>query len=119
MAHEELSRRIGEAWNHQRQGSWQEAVKAFQALAREADRLERTSDTLHHLVDIYYGLGLAERGVGNKTAALEAFNKAAELATESFEQVRRADGSNDLNNEEDDRFMMLGTMIRQRIAEMS
>lgn len=119
MTLDDLSRRIGDAWNYQRQRDWREAARAFQQLAQEAERLEHTENALHHLVDIYYGLGLSERGLGNKDAALAAFNKAAALASESFAMVSKPDGSNNLNDEEDDRFMMLGTMIKQRIAEMS
>ncbi len=119
MTLDELSRRIGDAWNYQRERNWRAAADAFQKLVQEAEHLEHTEDVLHHLVDIYYGLGLSERGLGRKDAALEAFNKAAELASESFEMVKGVGGSNNLNDEEDDRFMMLGTMIKQRIAEMS
>lgn len=115
----DLSRRIGEAWHYQRQRDWREAARAFQDLAKEAEQLERTEAALHHIVDIYYGLGLSERALGNKEAALKAFNQAAALATESFEMVKGQNGINNLTDEEDDRFMMLGTMIKQRIAEMS
>lgn len=114
---DELSHRIGDAWNFQRQNDWQAAASAFQALASEAETLEHTEEALHHLVDIYYGLGLSERALGNKEAALAAFNKAATLANESYNMVKGNNGNN-LASEEDDRFMMLATMIKQRIAEM-
>lgn len=116
MNPDDLSRLIGSAWNHQRQGNWHEAASAFQSLAQEAEQLEHTEEVLHHLVDIYYGLGLSERALGNKAAALNAFNKAAALASESYDMVKGS--SNNLASEEDDRFLMLATMIKQRVAEM-
>ena len=107
--------RIGEAWHHHRMGENSEAVRKFQEI------LKNTPNN----VDAYYGMGLAHKADGNLNAAKEAFEKAKELADNAYGAVRTTSdaeghhGTNDLDITEDDRFMMLSRMLKQRIAEVS
>ncbi len=116
MTSQEISRLIGEAWRTHRAKDHRSAVKAFRNLLLEIQKMSNSEETLHHTVDIYYGLGLAERAAGNRAEALEAFNKSLTMANDILNMVS-PDGINNLKDEEDDRFMMLGVMLKQRIAE--
>jgi tetratricopeptide (TPR) repeat protein len=117
MTNQEIERLIGEAWRAHRTNDNQSSAKAFRELLKEMQKMSNSEENLHQLVDIYYGLGLAERGAGNRNEAIEAFRKSYTLANDTLKMVS-PDGINNLQDEEDDRFMMLGTMVKQRLAEM-
>jgi tetratricopeptide (TPR) repeat protein len=117
MSQQNTSNQIGQAWGLSRQGKHREAVTEF----------ERIASTAPDSVDAHYGLGLAQRGLGNKTAAIEAFREAQRLAQNELARLRGGGTvnpedaqapSNDLNSTEDDRYLMLVRMIAQRLAEL-
>ncbi|RMG73432.1 MAG: tetratricopeptide repeat protein [Chloroflexi bacterium] len=106
---------LGQAWANLRSGQVDQAVSTF-------DRIIQNSP---QNVDAYYGLGLAQRALGNKQRAIEAFQQAYDLAQDHLEQLRAetsADSKlgvvNNLKSIEDDRYMMLIRMLSQRLAEL-
>ena len=106
--------RIGEAWRLHRSGNNRAAIDIFQ------DILAKTPQNL----DATYGLGLARRADGDKAGAIEAFKSASKLAEEALNAVDVTSGvdghhgGNDLDTDDDDRFLMLQRMIQQRLAEL-
>lgn len=106
--------RIGEAWRKHRANDHESAIQIFE------DILSRTPDNL----DAHYGLGLALRSVGKKEDAVDAFQKALQLAKDALKAIETTSsvdghrGSNDLDTYEDDRFLMLNRMLRQRLNEL-
>lgn len=65
-----------------------------------------------------YGLGLAKRAAGDKSAAKASFEKAKSLAERNLAELRANNPSNDLKTSRDDRYMMLTRMLQQRLAEI-
>ncbi|RMG89508.1 MAG: tetratricopeptide repeat protein [Chloroflexi bacterium] len=113
MAEKTIEGRIGEAWHLHRQGKNQEALKAFEDVLGMAPT---------H-VDAHYGIGLVYRSLGENNKAIEAFKKALTLAEEAYKASRRvseAEGvyTNDLRTNEDDRYMILTRMIKQRLESL-
>lgn len=110
-----VGQEIGSAWAAHREGNQDEALKGFdQAISRQPDS-----------VDAHYGRGLALRKLGKDNEALESFQKALQLAQDALAALRKVaetsgqlGGGNDLGSTEDDRYMMLIRMLKQRIAEM-
>lgn len=99
---------IGDAWSLHRAGNNSEAIRAFQ------DALKMAADD----VDIYYGLGLAQRANKQYDQALESFQTALNLAKQKLDQLRaESHQENQLSTTNDDRYMMLTRMIGQRIEE--
>jgi hypothetical protein len=98
MANEGTSAQIGQAWRSHREGSSDIAIEQFGRILRG------TPDS----IDANYGLGLANKAAGNKTAAVEAFQRALDLA----------DKVEPTSQEERDRYMMLSRMISQRLEEI-
>lgn len=115
MATMHTEERIGEAWRLHRNGDNQAAIDIFK------DILSKTPNN----VDANYGLGLALRAKGDKAAAAEAFQRALKLVEEALNAVNTTSsadghlGGNDLDTYEDDRYMMLTKMIKQRLAELA
>lgn len=103
---------IGNAWGSLRQGNHNEALTAFETILKDAPRN----------VDAYYGLGLAQMKAGQESKAIETFQKALETAQELLQAIRGqmggTDSQNSIETTEDDRYMMLTRMIRQRLMEM-
>jgi tetratricopeptide (TPR) repeat protein len=100
---------IGDAWAAQRQGRQADAVKAFEAIIMSAP-----DD-----IDAHYGLGLALRAHQQQAAALQAFERALNLAQTKLDKMRSEVGpDNVLSSSQDDRYMMLIRMIGQRIDEV-
>ncbi|MBN1201415.1 MAG: tetratricopeptide repeat protein [Anaerolineae bacterium] len=95
---EDISARIGEAWKTHYAGDNERAVEQFQRLAEEAP----------DNIDVYWGLGLSYRKVGNTEQATQVFQKVLELA------------ANRLESETDDkeRYVMLKRMAGQQISQM-
>ena len=109
-----IDERIGDAWGLHREGKNQQAIEAFKDVLNTAP----TS------VDAHYGLGLAQQADGQNEQALETFQKALELSTEAYQSSRNlagaegVPGENDLESIEDDRYMMLQRLIKQRITAL-
>lgn len=107
MALDEISGKIGSAWELHRKGDNAGAISAFQAVLRSDDTN----------VDAYYGLGLAQRANGDRAAAHESFARAKSLADQKLAELRAGSNANDLSTTKDDRYMMLGRMLQQRLDE--
>lgn len=114
MASMHLEERVGEAWKQHRMGNNPAAIEIFE------DILKSRPDHL----DALYGLGLARRANGETAWAVEAFKKALMLANEALNMEDKKSaldghvGGNDLTKYDDDRYMMLTRMIKQRLAEL-
>ena len=114
MATMHSSERIGEAWRLHRDGNHAEAIQAFKEI------IQKAPDS----VDAHYGMGLAYKAMNDNASAADAFQKSLSLAEEAYKAVRTTagaeghTGSNDLATNEDDRFMMLTRMLRQRMADV-
>ena len=114
MSNMHTEERIGEAWKQHRMGNHDSAMEIFKDIL---------SKRPGHL-DALYGLGLAQRATGDGGAAVESFNKAMQLAQEALSAVDKTSvvdghaGTNDLTSYDDDRYLMLQTMIKQRLEEL-
>lgn len=114
MATMHSAERIGEAWRLHRDGNNAEAIRVFKEVIQKSPEN----------VDAHYGLGLAYKASNDNASAADAFQKSLTLAEEVYKALRTAShaegntGSNDLNTSEDDRFMMLTRMLRQRLADV-
>lgn len=108
------SERIGEAWRMHREGNNDKAISIFQEIIKNAPEN----------VDAYYGLGLAYKATKDMASAADAFQKALDLAQVAFNAVKTTSqaeghhGQNDLDTNEDDRFMMLTRMLKQRLEDV-
>jgi len=98
MANESTSAQIGQAWRSHREGSNDTAIDQFGRILRS------TPDS----IDANYGLGLANKALGNKSGAVEAFQRALDL-TGKVEPT---------GEEERARYMMLARMVSQRLEEV-
>lgn len=110
MATMQVEERIGEAWKQHRMGNNPAAIEIFEEI------LKNRPDHL----DALYGLGLSRRANGETAWAVEAFKKALMLATEALntEEKKAPMSGNNLETYDDDRYMMLSRMIKQRLAEL-
>jgi tetratricopeptide (TPR) repeat protein len=117
MSRESVPAQIGKAWQSQHEGRNAEAIAEFNRILKEAPES----------VDAYYGLGLAQRADGQQEAAIKSFQKALALAKEAAskygvaqEEIETQNREDNLlrNSGQDDRYMMLRRMIRQRLAEL-
>lgn len=108
------SERIGEAWRLHRDGSNEQAITIFKEIIQKAPEN----------VDAHYGLGLAHKASNDMASAADAFQKALSLAENAFNAVKTTSeaeghhGANDLDTNEDDRFMMLSKMLKQRLEDV-
>ena len=103
---------VSNAWRYQREHQASTAVTEFEKILNQDA----------HNIDALYGLGLALRDSGKKETAVEKFQQVLELvdsaavarrpALTGQEEVRLA------NTPDDDRYMMLARMIKQRLAEL-
>ena len=106
--------RIGEAWRNHRDGNNDKAITIFKEI------IQKTPEN----VDAHYGLGLAYKATNDNASAADAFQKALGFAQNALSAVKTAagaegyHGSNDLDTSEDDRFMMLSNMLKQRLADV-
>lgn len=112
QARRERQKMIGVAWGQHRNGQNVDAVRAFD------DVLAIKSND----VDALYGKGLAQRASGDKSGAVKSFQLAYDYVTRTTAALQKAriieDGSNSLKTTEDDRYMMLARMCRQRLVEL-
>ncbi|MYD08429.1 MAG: tetratricopeptide repeat protein [Chloroflexi bacterium] len=106
--------KIGQAWRLLREGDSGSAIDMFNSIvaANPAN------------VDAHYGLGLAHKALGEKAAAIAAFQQALSNTEQALEAVQTAShvegnlGDNDLESNFDDRYMMLTRMISQRLEDL-
>ena len=104
---------VGAAWAQLRNGQHDEAITGF----------EKVLQMIPNHVDAHYGLGLALRETGREADAVESFQKALEIAQGMLDMLRSQAGTsdpsfNELGSTEDDRYMMLTRMSKQRLAEL-
>ena len=115
MANMHTEERIGEAWRLHRSGDNRGAMKIFDEILVKTPRD----------VDALYGLGLARRADGDNSGAQEVFQKALDIAENTLKAVDDTSsaeghhGSNNLETNADDRYLMLTRMLKQRLAEVS
>lgn len=108
------SERISEAWRLHRDGQNKSAIDIFQDII----------GTAPENVDAYYGLGLAYKAVGDIASAADAFQTGlgyAEQALNAVQLTSHVDGhhgANNLDTHDDDRFMMLTRMLKQRLDDV-
>lgn len=106
--------RIAEAWKIHRNGKHQQAIDMFK------DILSKSPE----LIDAFYGMGLAQKALGDKNGATKSFQECLRLARKTLDAVNLESrveghhGSNNLNTYDDDRYMMLTRMVHQRLYEM-
>ena len=116
MSQPNVAPQVGEAWGFLREGRYDDAGRIF----------DEVIHTIPNDVDAYYGLGLVYRASGKEGEAIESFQKALEIAKELLAVLRSQLGVNGehvssleaLETTQDDRYMMLIRMIRQRLAEL-
>jgi len=103
---------VSNAWRLQREHKASSAVPEFQKI------LNQDADN----IDALYGLGLALRDSGNTEGAITNFQRCLELV-DAAALARRpaATGEEEhrvANTPEDDRYMMLSRMLKQRLTEL-
>ena len=105
---------IVESYGHHRDNNNEQAIQIFKEII----------DTAPENVDAHYGLGLAYKASNDMAAAADAFQKALGFAEKAYNAVKTASeaegyhGGNDLDTSEDDRFMMLSKMLKQRLEDV-
>lgn len=98
MSDNTLNVKIGEAWKAYHAGQLDSALEQFNKILADA------SDN----IDGYWGLGLCHRKLGNKSDAVEAFEKASSLIDAAIEA-----GTGEV-----ERLVMLQRMVKQQIEQM-
>jgi tetratricopeptide (TPR) repeat protein len=117
MGSETVAAQIGHAWRHQRNGEADKAIQEFERI------LQQNPDN----IDALYGMGLAQRTAGHSEQAAKCFQQALELieAGDLTGRKLREDTANDVNDRikpnspEEDRYMMLSRMLKQRLTELN
>jgi len=116
IENETIAAQIGRAWRYQREGEADSAIQAFEKI------LQQEPDS----IDANYGMGLSQRTGGHYQEALEHFQHALDIVdiNDSAGRAAREAAANDFQTErikpntaEDDRYMMLTRMLKQRIGE--
>lgn len=108
------SERISEAWRLHRDGQNKSAIDIFQDII----------GTAPENVDAYYGLGLAYKAAGDIASAADAFQTGLGYAEQALSAVQLTShveghhGANNLDTHDDDRFMMLTRMLKQRLGDV-
>jgi tetratricopeptide (TPR) repeat protein len=102
---------IEQAWNHQRMGHYDQALSGFQQAVRA-----NPSD-----IDAVYGLALAQKTTGRSEDAVETFNDALKLLTETQNRLMQQENwdKDNIRTPEEDRYIMLIRMVKQRLAELA
>lgn len=103
---------VGKAWGELRNGNLETALSGF----------EKALNAVPNNVDAHYGMGMTLRASGREAEAIESFQKALSISQQMLEAVRSQIGGDEIQNSlqttDDDRYMMMGRMIRQRLAEL-
>ena len=97
MAKEDYAELLGTAWAAHRLGNQDAAITSFQQILKSSP----------NQIDALYGLGLAQRNIGQWEAAAASFKKCGELVDNVLAE-----------NPHEDRYMMLKRMVSQRLSEM-
>lgn len=107
----DAEQKVTEAWNHLREGRADQALSAFETTVR----------SFPEDVDAYYGLGITQQQLKHRDDATETFNKTLELITIQQKDVVVSEdqGSDYVRTPEEDRFLMLTRMVKQRLQELS
>ncbi|MBI5669175.1 MAG: hypothetical protein HZC41_14315 [Chloroflexi bacterium] len=111
MSNDSLAAQIGQAWRYQRDGKADAAIAEYERILRmDADN-----------IDANYGMALAQRTAGKYEAAIKYFERTQALveAANAVRKQARGDTLYLANTPEDDRYMMLSRMIKQRLAEIN
>lgn len=117
MGSETVAAQVGHAWRYQREGQAESAIKEFEKI------LQQQPDD----IDANYGMGLAQRTAGRSEAAAKYFQHALDIVDKQdlAGKAARDAAANDFQTErikpntaEDDRYMMLTRMLKQRLAEV-
>lgn len=107
-----IAAEIGKAWAYQREGQTKQAAAAFEVILKQDP----------NNIDANYGLGLAQKVIGDNQSATQTFNTTLNLIKDSISvENSRRDKDNPEDNvrtPEDDRLMMLLRMVEQRISEV-
>jgi Tfp pilus assembly protein PilF len=106
MSSENIAADIGRAWRYQREGKADAAIGEFERILKQDA----------NNIDANYGMGLAQRSVGKNENAIKYFRRALELVQAAEKTRNHTPGER--NMPEDDRYMMLGRMLNQRLAEL-
>lgn len=106
MPAENLASDIGRAWRYQREGKADSAIPEYERILKQDSKN----------IDANYGMGLAKRDAGMKDQAIQSFQTALSLV-EAAASARNVNPG-EANTPEDDRYMMLARMIRQRLSEL-
>ena len=103
---------VSNAWRYQREHQAGTAVTEFEKI------LKQDADN----IDALYGYGLALRDSGKTADAITQFQHALELVEAAALARRPASMGDDerrvANTPDDDRYMMLARMIKQRLSEL-
>ena len=107
--------KIGQAWRLHRDNDNRGAIDMFNDII-----------AIHpESVDALYGLGLAYKAEGATDESRAAFQQALDIAQSALSAVMTTShveghqGGNDLETNLDDRYMMLTSMLKQRIEDVS
>lgn len=93
-----LDEKIGEAWKAHYAGQDAAAIEQFKRLVAEAP----------DNIDAHWGLGLSYRNAGNKTSAIEEFQKIKQLVKDQLER----------ESAQPERFVMLNRMAEQQLTQI-
>jgi Tfp pilus assembly protein PilF len=103
---------LNSAWDMIRNGNYEGAITKINEILNESP-----DD-----IDAHYGLGLAQRNLGQEAEAIESFQKALAISVARLAEIREQYGvdetSSSLETTEDDRHMMLQRMLSQRLTEL-
>ncbi len=117
MDYTEVKKQLGEGWKLHRSKNNDKAVQVFKQLVSQLEANTNSTQDLMHLLDANYGLGLAQRAIGDRDAAVKAFEAALALAERGY-SGHLHEGHSNIKTTDDDRFLMLKRMVTQRLAEM-
>lgn len=103
-----VAERVGQAWHHHREGRNDTAIAEFEAILKQ-----NPND-----IDANYGLALAQKKAGKTAAARQSFQNTLRLVEDAREVYTASRSDQNIKTPEDDRFMMLSRMVKQRLAEL-
>lgn len=108
MSSDTIDTMIGHAWRFEREGQADTAIAEFERILKiDANN-----------IDANYGMGMAQKRAGKNAIASQHFQKALELVEQAADKRRTTRGANEAMTNEDDRYMMLSRMIKQRLSEL-
>jgi tetratricopeptide (TPR) repeat protein len=112
MSSNSLNASISQAWRYQREHQAATAITEYEKILKQDA----------NNIDALYGYGLSLRDTGKKAEATAQFKRALELVDAAALSRRPATTGEEehrtVNTPEDDRYMMLSRMIKQRLSEI-